>query len=304
MKLDVPKFDGTDAMGWIFKISQFFDFHNTPEQDRLTVAFFYMDGPALGWFQWMHSNNQLTSWFAFLQALETRFAPSYYDDPSSALFKVTQRSTVNQYLTEFERLANRIVGLPPRFLLTCFISGLSLEIRREVQALQPVTLSHATALAKLQEDKIEDRKILFKGKTSHPNPTPLLPTPSTTTPLLQAPKPPPRVTFRKLSPEEMAARREKGQCYNCEESFTPTHKCKGNFFLFISNEVTDEDNPPSPTTTELSEPQSPPIITEPSEAQISFHAMSGSTDPATIRIAGRLANHHVTVLIDGVSTHN
>ncbi|CAJ2628046.1 unnamed protein product [Trifolium pratense] len=44
MKLDVPKFDGTDAMGWIFKISQLFDYHNTPENDRLTVTSFYMEG--------------------------------------------------------------------------------------------------------------------------------------------------------------------------------------------------------------------------------------------------------------------
>src|SRR4051812_25200046 len=53
MKLDVPKFDGTDAPGWIFKISQFFDYHQTPEAERLTVASFYMEGPALGWYQWM-----------------------------------------------------------------------------------------------------------------------------------------------------------------------------------------------------------------------------------------------------------
>ncbi|MCI75985.1 hypothetical protein A2U01_0097254, partial [Trifolium medium] len=47
MKLDVPKFDGTDAMGWIFKISQFFDYHQTPEEERLTIASFYMEGQAL-----------------------------------------------------------------------------------------------------------------------------------------------------------------------------------------------------------------------------------------------------------------
>jgi hypothetical protein len=173
MKLDVPKFDGSDAMGWIFKASQFFDYHQTPKEDRLTVASFYMEGQALSWFQWLHSNNLITTWPGFLQALETRFAPSYYDDPVSALFKLQQRSTVNTYLTEFERLANRIVGLPQPFLLSCFISGLSPEIRREVQALRPVTLCQATALAKLQEDKIEDRRCLFKGKPSNSSPNPI-----------------------------------------------------------------------------------------------------------------------------------
>lgn len=78
-------------MGWIFKANQFFDFHGTFDADRLQVASFYMDGSALGWFQWMFKNGQISSWAGFLQALESRFAPSYYDDPKGALFKLTQQ---------------------------------------------------------------------------------------------------------------------------------------------------------------------------------------------------------------------
>jgi hypothetical protein len=66
MKLDVPRFDGTNALGWIFKINQFFAYHETPEAERLTVASFYMEGPALGWYQWMASNGQISSWSALL----------------------------------------------------------------------------------------------------------------------------------------------------------------------------------------------------------------------------------------------
>jgi len=47
MKLDVPRFDGTDPLGWIFKINQFFEYHDTPEYERLTIASFYMEGRAL-----------------------------------------------------------------------------------------------------------------------------------------------------------------------------------------------------------------------------------------------------------------
>lgn len=38
--------------------------------------------------------------------------------------------------------------------------------------------------------------------------------------------------------------------------------------------------------------------------EISFHAISGATHPQTIRVLGKLRNKHVTVLIDGGSTHN
>ena len=73
-----------------------------------------------------------------------------------ALFKFTQRSTVNTYLSKFEDLAKRIIGIPSPFLLRCFISGLPLKIRREVQALQPLTLAQAVGLACLHEEKLLD----------------------------------------------------------------------------------------------------------------------------------------------------
>lgn len=215
IKLNVLKFDGTNAPGWIFKISQFFYYHQTPEAERLTVASFYMDGLALSWYQWMFRNGLITNWTGFLQALETRFAPSYYDDPSSALFKLTQKSSVNQYLNEFEKLDSQIVGLSQPFLLSCFIYRLSPEIRREVQALRPYSLTQATALAKLQEDKINERRRAFNTRqqtssSPHPNTTQTQQN-TNSLPLLPAPKPN-KLNYRKLSAEEMASRREKGLC--------------------------------------------------------------------------------------------
>ena len=121
MKLDVPRFDGQDPLGWIFKIQQFFDYQRVFDAERLTVASFYMEGPALCWYQWISRNGFLTSWQAMLQALESRFAPSYSADPYGALIKLQQRDTVNEYLSEFELLTNRIAGLAPPLLLSYFI---------------------------------------------------------------------------------------------------------------------------------------------------------------------------------------
>lgn len=101
----------------------------------------------------MSKNAQLTSWSALLHALEARFAPSTYKDPTGLLFKLTQRASVNEHLSEFESLANRIIGLPAPFLLSCFVSGLSPKIHCEVQALQLLSLIQAAFLACLQEEK-------------------------------------------------------------------------------------------------------------------------------------------------------
>ena len=138
--LAVPPSNSHHPSAWLFKISRFFDYQGTPEEEYITIASFYLDGAALSWFQWMYRNGFITSWSALLQAIETRFAPSFYDDPRSALFKLIQRTSVTEYLTEFEMLANRIVGLSPPMLLSCFLFGLNPEIRREVQAFQPVSL--------------------------------------------------------------------------------------------------------------------------------------------------------------------
>ena len=61
LKLDVPRFDGSDATGWIFKITQYFEYHTTPDHERLIIASFYMEGQALAWFQWMHRNGPYQS---------------------------------------------------------------------------------------------------------------------------------------------------------------------------------------------------------------------------------------------------
>lgn len=131
LKLEVPRFDGQDPLGWIFKISHFFDYQGVSEPERLTVVSFYMEGPTLCWYQWMTHNGFLSTWPAMLQALESCFATSYYD-PHDALFKVHQHCTFNDYLAEFERLANCVVGLTPTFLLNCFILGLNYDLHREI----------------------------------------------------------------------------------------------------------------------------------------------------------------------------
>ena len=136
--LPPPRWRSTSlaSMGPMWRLGfsryQFFDYHGTPDDERLQIASFYLDGAALSWFQWMYQNNQLTTWADFLNALEMRFAPSFYDDPWGAFFKLTQHRSVNSYLSKFENLANRIVCLPPSFLLSCFVSGLTSDIRREV----------------------------------------------------------------------------------------------------------------------------------------------------------------------------
>ncbi|GAU39763.1 hypothetical protein TSUD_220060 [Trifolium subterraneum] len=221
VKLDVPRFQGTDPLGWIFKISKFFAYDNTSEEERIIVASFCLDGAALAWCQWMYKNGQIVSWNHFLQALEIRFAPTAYDDPRGKLFKLQQSTSVENYLSDFEALENRIVGLSPTDLLSCFIFGLKYEIRREVLAQHTLDLSKVAGLARLQEEKIQDLLRFTRSKLSWGNGQPSGSRPfqspratsevpgDKTNPLL-LPTPNPKTRFRQLSAMELAERHEKG----------------------------------------------------------------------------------------------
>ncbi|RDX92778.1 hypothetical protein CR513_25054, partial [Mucuna pruriens] len=71
------------------------------------------------------------------------FGTSRYENPCGAQFKLTQSSfIVHDYLTYFYTLAKQIFRLNSyaSSLLSCFISSLTPEIKREVQALQPDSL--------------------------------------------------------------------------------------------------------------------------------------------------------------------
>ena len=132
IKLVMPRFDGSDPLGWIFKAEQYFNFHDASDEQRLSISSFYMDGRALAWFQWLQKNHQISSWPLFLDALRSRFGPSEYRDLQGELSKLSQVGTVDDYLAKFEELSNQVSGVFESFLQSYFESGLKSEIKKEI----------------------------------------------------------------------------------------------------------------------------------------------------------------------------
>ena len=128
-------------------------------------------------------------------------------------------------------MANKIIGLPAPFLLPCFISGLTPEIRHAVQAHQPMTVDQAVGLAKLQEQQMTNLCLPPHLRPPPPRSTtilPLLPSP---------PSPPPMV--KRLTPEEPTFRRERGMCFTCDERYLRGHYDASKASLLV---VEDEDS--------------------------------------------------------------
>ena len=148
MKMEVPKFDGSDPNGWVFQIEEFFDFHGTPETLRLRIVSFHMEGRAATWYQWMKMNSLLTTWKAFLQNLKYRFGASLYEDPQGNLSKLSQTTTVTEFQTAFEDLTNQVIGISEPLLIIFFITGLKPDIHRELLFARPSSLMEAFALVR------------------------------------------------------------------------------------------------------------------------------------------------------------
>ncbi|KAL0425639.1 UNVERIFIED_CONTAM: hypothetical protein Sradi_1098700 [Sesamum radiatum] len=97
---------------------------------------------------------------------------------------------------------------PQDFFLASFISGLRQEIKTLVLALEPKDLQTAISLARHQESVVE---AIAKRVSSE---------------LYKPYSDPEFAPVRLLTGAEMTARWERNLCYNCDEVYTPAHRCK------------------------------------------------------------------------------
>ncbi|GJZ97330.1 retrotransposon-related protein [Tanacetum coccineum] len=117
MRLDVPKFTGVDPDSWIFSINKYFLLLNIPADQRLRI----------------------------------------YEDPQGALSKLLQLGTVEDYQREFEKLVNRVTDTPELLLFFFYISGLKLNLQRELLVSKPTTLGDAFSLARITEASCDNK---------------------------------------------------------------------------------------------------------------------------------------------------
>ncbi|GJV69629.1 hypothetical protein Tco_1485138 [Tanacetum coccineum] len=75
-----------------------------------------------------------------------------------ALSKLLQMGTVAEYESEFVIFANRVTGISANLLKSFYISGLKLELQRELFRLMPTTLGEAFSLARIDDARFEDER--------------------------------------------------------------------------------------------------------------------------------------------------
>lgn len=173
-----------------------------------------------------------------------------------------------------------------------FISGLCDDIRAEVQASRPNTLIAAVGLARLFEARQNSHR-RTTGFSEIRRPTTsaqqLPPLPSANLSRNRSP------FIKRLKPAELKERRQRGLCFNCDEKFSPGHRCKK---LFLIEGVYEEE--------EIGrlEDGEPNYGEEEDVPEISLHAIAGIPKPQTMRIKGVIQKNRIIMLVDSGSTHN
>ncbi|KAI5392824.1 hypothetical protein KIW84_060111 [Lathyrus oleraceus] len=183
---------------------------------------------------------------AFLQSLESQFASSLYEDPKGAMFKISQTSSVKEYQAQYESLTNRI----------------------------------AIHLEKHQEEKYLDCTP-FMAKSFQPTAPRTGSSSSSFKPPIVVNPHKPLTPIKRISHDELQARREKGLCYNCDERFRMGHRCRRMFHLLIV-EPEGMDNTANPlpgNDWEILHDSHEIHGSDQYPTQISFHALMGHLIP-------------------------
>ncbi|CAA0808261.1 Unknown protein, partial [Striga hermonthica] len=305
-KFDKPRitlstFTGSDPDAWLHRAVQYFELNETDGPDRVRYAAYYLDGEANVWWQWLtriyRKRQQIITWDVFERELLTRFGTSDYHNYNEALTRIRQTGSLREYIREFERLAFRVRNWPEDALVGAFIGGLKFDLAAEVWLERPDTMHDAMEVARRREDHLvamrrgrADVRFADTRRTG-PNPTTASARPNVN-------HRPAGSIVRRLSPEEVKRRREKGLCFKCEEKFTPGHQCKQAFVIEVAN--------PDDAEVEVEEEshQEDEIETFSEEPEILMHAMTGIRGPKTMRLPAWVKDRRVVVLVDNGSSHN
>ncbi|KAH9658539.1 hypothetical protein KPL70_023536 [Citrus sinensis] len=290
-KLEFPRFASDDPTEWYSRVSQYFEYQETMDEHKVTLAAYHLEGEANQWWQWMRrayeEEKRPVTWKIFVEELWARFGPTECEDFDEALSRVRQTRSLREYQKEFERLGNQVHGWSQKALVGTFMGGLKPEIAEDIRMFKPRTLKEAISLARIKDDQIARQKKIIRSSLPIRSP-------------YASNRAIPTTPYKRLSWEEMQRRRAQGLCFNCNDKFTAGHKCTKAQLLILECKTIPEEGLYEEFTVEE------PIIesTETVNPKITLCAFSGWVAPQTMRVMAKIGQYAIVILIDSGSTHN
>ncbi|KAD3336501.1 hypothetical protein E3N88_32020 [Mikania micrantha] len=306
-KMDFPKFNGQNVEGWLCRVEHFFVIDNTPEHLKVRYAIVHLEDIALLWHQsFVQSRGgsiEGMSWVEYKGFINARFAEVLGQDAMGALATLKQKGSLKDFCQQFD-LALTKVTICDEYAVSLFLRAVKPEIGYPLRLLRPKNLPEAYLLARIQDEAINVVQVnpiraVRPNNSTYSTLTSFkaLPSPATINPpLLPNPslKSKAAVPIRRLTHKEIEEKRAKGECFGCNEKYTPAHQCKNKQLFSI--EILEE--------TEVEQAEESEIPSQLQDPYISLNAIMGVPSFSTMRIKGSIGTKPLQILIDSGSTHN
>ncbi|XP_062005359.1 uncharacterized protein LOC133722489 [Rosa rugosa] len=330
-KIDLPRFTGDDAVGWISMAERYLRTQRIPPSEKVTIAASHFGPDACFWMNSFEQRHPFVTWEQFVPAFLAHFGAGATHDFKIALSHLQQTSTVELFITAFTKLSCRAPDWNDNQLLPMFLGGLKPALRHDVMAFNPLTVTEAQRLARCYEAKMSDHNSIpdlrpsrvfrpnnwsqssryssapyptnnFLPSRAHNTLSSPTPTNTFTPPTTHLNKPTPNRTHRILSTSEQRERRAKGLCFNCDEQYTPTHSCKQPFLAILEAPNTTDDSSDTPEFQDCTPTLDDPIPE--TEVTYPLHAITHTAIGEMMRLAGSIQGTAINVFIDCGSASN
>jgi hypothetical protein len=73
----------------IYRVEQFFDYQQTNEEEKISLAAYHLEGAAQMWYQLFKESEELMSWETLKSGLYTRYGSNKFEDHFGDLTKAT-----------------------------------------------------------------------------------------------------------------------------------------------------------------------------------------------------------------------
>ncbi|XP_074349249.1 uncharacterized protein LOC141688990 [Apium graveolens] len=316
-KLDLPTFEGNNPDGWILRAERYFKFYRLSEDEQVEAAVVSLDGVALLWYQWEHSRRPIRRWEELKGMLLHQFRPTSAGSLYEQWLNHHQTSDVVEYRRRFIELMAPLVGVPEEIAKGQFITGLKEDIKAEVRLLGPRSLDHAMDLSIKVEDKLRSGLHLYgagkrassvssySGNSSYSffknNSSSYSPSTHTSSAFSHTSSSPSRGMgplpvarpvgeIKRLSEKELQSKREKGECFRCDEKWSAGHRCKKKELSVILMQGDDggEEYEQADKVEETLEETGGLDLNMDFKPEISLNSVVGITSPKTMKLMGEI----------------
>ena len=181
MNVELPSFNGNvsieEYLDWVSEVEKFFDYMGTTDEKQVCLVAYKLKGGASAWWDRVQLNHTcerklpMRSWRRMKRLMLDRFLPPDYQQELFRQYQDCRQGTrtVNEYMEEFDRLANRNdLEETKDQRISRFVHGLRVSIRDQVSLQTLYTLNEAVTLSK----KIEYQHLRASSKFSNHNSEP------------------------------------------------------------------------------------------------------------------------------------